>query len=132
MSPFSKFSDALASEELGVVFGWAIVCKIDGREYVDTQGDVIPERTMLKAATQFMRSGRVLKAMHEGEAIGEVLFAFPVTDEICKALDIASRKSGLLIGVRPRPSSFALDKVRDGRLRGFSIAGSIHQAEEFP
>ena len=38
-------------EELGLVMGFAIICKIDGEPYFDTQGDHIPEDSMLKAAT---------------------------------------------------------------------------------
>jgi hypothetical protein len=42
--PTSKFAEVLkVDESLGLVLGWAIVCKKDGCDYFDLQEDHIPE-----------------------------------------------------------------------------------------
>lgn len=111
-----------ADQRLGIVFGWAIVCKEDGEDYFDTQGDHIPEDAMLKATAEFMAGKRTMKVMHKGRKRGTVLFAFPMTTDIAKALGIESDKSGLLIGVKPDDKS-VLDKFASGEFTGFSIGG---------
>lgn len=109
------------SEELGLVFGFAIVSKIDGEPYFDTQGDHIPEQSMLEAATDFMAGvERTAGDMHK-TADGQVVFAFPLTEDIAKSLGIATRMTGLLIAVRP--SADVLAKFRSGEYTGFSIGG---------
>lgn len=119
---------AKVDESLGLVFGFAIVSKIDGEDYFDTQGDHIPEEAMLKAATDFMESRRVAKEMHEGAQVGEILFAFPMTSEIAKSLAIETRATGLLIAMKPEPDVLA--KFADGTYTGFSIGGARVKDEE--
>lgn len=120
--PFIKAEVAKVDESLGLVFGYAIVSKVDGEPYFDSQGDHIPEEAMLKAGTDFMLHSRVAKEMHSGAPVGGVVFAFPMTEDIAKALDIEVRKTGLLIAMRP--SSAVLAKYRSGEYTGFSIGGS--------
>lgn len=108
-------------ESLGLVFGYAIVCKEGGKDYYDLQGDHIPEDAMLEAACEFMQSGRVAKEMHDGDEIGQVVFAFPMTTEIAKAFDIEVSKTGLLVAMKP--SKEVLKKFADGTYTGFSIGG---------
>jgi len=110
-------------DSLGLVFGWAIVSKIDGEEYFDVQGDHIPEDSMLKAATDFMLDSRVAKEMHVGDEIGKIVFAFPVTADIAKAMGLETRQTGLMIAMRP-DSDVLLNKFRSGEFTGFSIGGS--------
>ncbi len=113
---------------LGLVFGFAIVSKIDGEPYFDVQGDHIPEDAMLKASVDFMAKSRQAKEMHQGDAIGEVLFAFPMTEDIAKSLGITTPQTGLLIGMRP--GAEALSKFTDGTYTGFSIGGAYVTNEE--
>ncbi len=127
-----KFSRASEIEvckvdpELGLVFGFAIICKVDGVNYFDTQGDHIPERAMLKASMAFMKSERTSTDMHEGDD-GQVVFAFPLTAEVAKALEIETEKTGLLIAMQPSPEVFA--KFKDGTYTGFSIGGSYGETK---
>jgi hypothetical protein len=107
---------------LGLVFGWAIVCKIDGVDYFDRQGDHIPEHSMLEAATEFMLSERTAKVMHEGGTQGKVAFAWPMTAEVAKAFGVETGKTGLMIAVKAEPTMLA--KFDSGELKGFSIGGS--------
>lgn len=113
--------------KLGLVFGWAIVSKEGGEPYFDLQGDHIPEETMLKAAADFMETSRVAKEMHEGDAKGSVVFAFPLTGEIAKSLGITSEKTGLLIAIKPTKE--LLGKFLDGTYTGFSIGGQYGEVE---
>lgn len=107
-------------EELGVAFGYAIVSKVENEDYYDLHGDHIPEDAMLKAsckfADEFMMEAR---EMHIDEYAGKILFAFPMTQEIAKSLDIKIKKSGLLIGMKP--DKRMLKKIKDGEYKGFSI-----------
>lgn len=112
-----------AGNPLGLVFGWAIVCKERGRPYFDTQGDHIPEESMLKAATDFMLTKRDLKVMHKGKRVGTVVFAWPVTKDIAKAMGLDGTRTGLMIGVKP-DSPTIVDRFRDGQYTGFSIGGN--------
>jgi len=108
--------------DLGLVLGFAIVCKVDGEEYFDVQGDHIPEDAMLKASTDFMIHSRVGKEMHTGEQTGNVVFAFPLTEDIANAFGIVTKKTGLMIAMRP-DSDATLEKFKSGEYTGFSIGG---------
>ena len=112
---------------LGLVFGWAIVCNEDGEPYYDTQGDHIPEESMLEAATDFAKSARL--AVHEharddaGNPVGsgEVVFLFPMTADVAKQFGVEVKKTGLMIGMAPDAAMLA--KFKSGELTGFSIGG---------
>jgi len=129
---FEKAQVAKVDEELGLVFGYAIVCKEDGRDYFDLNVDRetgekvpehIPEETMLKAAAEFMDSAtRPGNEMHAGPQLGKYVFAFPLTTEIAKALGIKAKKTGLLVAYKA-PAD-VLQKFKDGTYTGFSIEGS--------
>jgi hypothetical protein len=115
-------------EGLGLVFGFAIVCKVDGVDYFDTQEDNIPEESMLHATTDFMLAKRVAKEMHTGDQVGDIVFAFPLTTDIAKSLDIVTKRTGLLIGMKPEKSVLA--KFKNGTYTGFSIGGVRVKDEE--
>lgn len=109
-------------DSLGLVFGYAMVCKINGEDHFDTQGHHIPEDTMLRTLTKFMDSGSIAKEMHTGEQVGKYLFAFPMTTEIAKSLGITVEQTGALVAMKP-DSDTTLQKFRDGTFTGFSIGG---------
>lgn len=109
--------------EHGLVFGWGIICKEDGVDYIDVQNDTIPEEAMLEAVADFAAGDRPGKEMHSGVEKGRHVFLFPLTTEIAKALGITTKKTGLLLGYKPPPD--VLEKFRDGTYTGFSIGGRI-------
>ncbi len=115
-------------EDLGLVMGFAIICKHNGEDYFDRQDDHIPESSMLKAATDFMRNSRVMGEMHKvdtqkkAEARGTVVFAFPLTTDIAKSLNIETQTTGLLVGMMPDDDEI-LGKFKSGEYTGFSIGG---------
>lgn len=127
MTPFIKAQVAKVDSNLGLVFGFAIVSTLDGEPYFDSQGDHIPDDSMLKAAADFMEHSRVAKEMHAGEQKGSVVFAFPLTADIAKALGIVTKQTGLLIAMKPTPE--VLEKFKSGEYTGFSIGGSYGDLE---
>lgn len=115
-------------ESLGLVFGFAIVCKEDGEAHFDLQGDHIPEEVMLKGAMEFAETERVAKEMHKGAPMGTILGLFPLTSEIAKSLGIVTKTTGLLIAMKPDKPE-VLKKFADGEYTGFSIGGqAINEA----
>ena len=119
------------NEDLGLVFGWAIVCKQDGVDYFDLQDDHIPEDAMLKASADFMANSRMAKDMHreDGELPGSVVFAFPMTTEVAKSFGVETNTTGLMIAMKP-DSPEILKKFQDGEYTGFSIGGSRLASED--
>lgn len=130
MSENFKLKNTLCKvdESLGLVLGWGIICKENGEEYFDLQGDHITEDAMLEAATDFMANSRIAKDMHikgdDGVLPGSVVFAFPLTTEIAKAFGITVAKTGLLVGMKPG-SPDILNKFKTGEYTGFSIGGHL-------
>lgn len=121
---------AKVDDKLGLVFGWAIICKINGEDYYDLNVDRhtgervpehIPENAMLKASAEFMASDRVGNEMHKGPNSGTYLFAFPLTTDIAKAMGIETEKTGLMIAYKPTEE--VLKKYQSGQYTGFSIEG---------
>lgn len=120
---------------LGLVFGFAIICKKDGEDYYDLHDDHAPEESMLEAATDFMLKSRVAGDMHERDdednpvAAGNVVFAFPLTTDIAKSLNITTNTTGLLIAMKPDDPK-VLEKFKSGEYTGFSIGGSYVENED--
>lgn len=113
---------AKVSDELGIVFGFALVSKLNGEDYFDSQGDHISEDVMMKAAVDYVESGAAAKEMHVGEVVGKVVFAWPMTSELAKSMGIYTNQTGLMIGMRPDKPDM-LKKFKDGTYTGFSIGG---------
>lgn len=121
------------STELGLIFGFAMICKVDGEDYYDTDGDHFTEQSMLEASTDFAKSDRVACVMHarDGNGVpiqgGVAIHHFPLTTEIAKALGIETKMTGLLMAIAPDDDE-TLEKARDGTFTGFSIAGAVLEA----
>lgn len=127
LSKFTKCEQiAKVDEELGLVFGWGIVCKINGEEFFDSQGDHIPEDAMLEAVTEFAKTDRVAGDMHVFHD-GTVVHEFPLTDDIAKAFGITTDRTGWMVAVEPSPE--VLQKFKDGTYTGFSIGGEYIENE---
>lgn len=119
------------NEELGLVMGFAIICKQDGEDYTDLHGDHIPEDSMMKAATDFMLNSRAGKVMHSGDDVGDVVFAWPLTEDTAREFDITTKRTGLMIAWKPRDAA-TLARFKSGAYKGFSIGGSYGDTEELP
>lgn len=122
------------STELGLIFGFAVICKVDGEEFYDHDNEHITEQAMLEAATDFAKSARVACTMHKRDPDGNpvpdggVIHTFPLTTEIAAALGITTKMTGLLVALAPEDPE-TLEKARRGEYTGFSIGGEILDAE---
>lgn len=124
----AEYQVTKVEESLGLVFGWAIICKINGEDHFDRQNDHIPEDEMLRASTEFMLGDRVNGDMHledeNGDVVkaGKIAFAWPMTEEIAKAFNLDSTQTGLMIAAKIDDPE-VLKKFEDGTYTGFSIGG---------
>lgn len=116
------------STDLGIVFGYGIVCKENGEPYFDTDDQHTPEDEMLFASAAYMSGDRVAKDGHRGSAVGQCIFGFPMTEEIADSLDIVAKRHGFLVGMRPR--SDLLEKFASGERTGFSMGGTCEDLED--
>jgi hypothetical protein len=135
--------------KLGLVFGYAIVCKVKNADgtfepYYDSgtldeddgviYSDHIPEDVMLEGVTDFMKSARVAGDMHERDENdvpimkGTVVHSFPLTEDIAAGLGIAADKTGWLVAVQPEPEVFKL--YQSGERKQFSIGGRARRKKE--
>ncbi len=121
MSEYSKIIKV--DSEQGIIYGWAIVSKVDGKEYFDLQDEHIQEQVMLKSTSDFMFDVRTTKNMHVGEDTGIVVHSFPMTEEIKKSFGIECSYTGWMVGVKP-DNIETLQKFKDGEYTGFSIGGT--------
>jgi hypothetical protein len=131
-----KVSDVLSvDEEHGIVIGWAIVCKINGEPYYDQNVDIagphvgkrvpehITEDAMFKCAADAVSDGLLSgNEMHRGPDVGHYSFLLPLTTDIAKALDITTKRTGLIVGYKPNDAD-VLAKFKNGTYKGFSIEG---------
>jgi hypothetical protein len=111
-------------------YGWALVSSIEGVPYFDTgdgtHSDHIPEESLPEVAAEFMKAYGAGLDMHKGDRIADVLFAYPMTTDIMKGVEVSSNKTGLLIGWQPYDKSI-LEKISDGERIGFSIGGLVSE-----
>ena len=131
---------AKVDEGLGLVFGWGIVCKVNGEDYYDLNidfagphaGERVPEHitegAMLKAAVDFMGTDRPGNELHDGPDSGHYVSTFPLTTDIAKAMGIETKQTGLMVIYKPTPE--VLKKFADGTYKGFSIEGRRGKSEE--
>lgn len=136
-----SFRVAKIDKRLGLVFGWAVVCKVKGEDYYDLNVDFvgphagervpehIPEDVMAKAALDITKNGTMPgNEMHEGPDRGHYPFLFPLTTDIAKAMGITTEKTGLMCAFAPPPDILA--KFESGEYTGFSIEGKRLAYEE--
>jgi len=112
-----------ADEEQRIVYGWASIVTKAGEPVVDLQGDVIDPAELVRATTEFMKSVRTAKQMHEGGKIGTVVHSFPITNEIAKSLGLQTENEGWIVGMHIEDDA-VWKSVKDGHLKSFSIGGS--------
>ena len=116
-------------DELGIAYGWAIVCAENDVPYFDLQGDHIPEAPMVEALLDFSKNSRVGKDQHAGDQTGEHVFMYPVTKATMVGLGISSPKTGAIVAYKPtNPAD--LDMIKNGTRTGFSIGGVLTAADE--
>lgn len=115
------------SAELGIVFGWAVICSKNEERYFDLQDDHATEQAIIKGALDFMLHSRKAKEMHWRSDAGEIPLAWPLTADVKKAFGIQCDKTGLMIAMKPDTEMF--EKFKSGELTGFSIGGYCDEYE---
>lgn len=123
-----KAETASVLADMGMVVGKAMIFTEKGEAHYDLQGDHIPKEVGVPATFDFAINSRTHKIMHDGEAVGQFAFLFPIVAETCKALDIAAEWEGIAIGFCP--DADVLAKFISGEFRGFSIGGECSYIEE--
>lgn len=115
-----------------LVFGWAMVCTKAGEPYYDTDNQHFPEEVALDAWSEFMKvDQRTHKAMHNGEEVGKVLFAFPMTTDVAASMGFTDLpQTGIIAGVYVEDDD-TLAKFKSGEYKSFSIGGqAVFEDEE--
>lgn len=117
-----------SDDEQRIVYGWASVISENGVDVIDRQGDVIKADELVKATTEFMKSVRTAKAMHQGGQVGQVVHSFPLTTEIAKSLGIETNREGWIVGLHVTDNN-VWKQVKSGVLKAFSIGGTGQRKE---
>lgn len=143
-SKLVKVNEVLSVDaEHGLVIGFAIVSTVDGEPYYDLNVDQegvhkgekvpenIPDSAVLDAYVDVRKVGTDLpgNVMHSGPDSGVYYDLFPLTKEIADALDITTKRTGLLCVYKPEQEVLA--KFKNGTFTGFSIEGGrVEYVEE--
>ena len=117
-----------------MVYGWGSVCKVrQGDQFIqyrDTDDEEFPEDVTEAGWRDFMRGERVLDAMHDGNPVGRVLYAFPMIEEVAKAFGLADalEQTGVIVGAEIDDPAIAAG-FESGEITGFSIDGMANYQE---
>jgi len=113
-------------EEQRIIFGWASVTKYKGEVVVDRENEWMHTETLHKAVNEFMKGVRVGKLNHSGEPVGQIVHSFPMSKEICDALEIQSDKEGWITGFYVEDDKLWAD-VKSGEYAELSIGGTANK-----
>lgn len=121
---------------------WALLSKVDGEPYFDSQGDHPDEESLERAVVRFIYNKATGGVMHkrapDGEPVrvGRIVESLVITDEKLEAMGLpVSPSSGprvWWVGIRydDTPAGEEVWKrILSGELRGFSIAGRGYRKE---
>lgn len=118
-----------------LVYGWAMVNKIRDEkgelvDYFDTDNENFPEDISLKAFEEYMMGDRLVDDIHDEKPIGQIVFAFPMIEDIAKAFGLAEHlpQTGIIVGMRVDNPEI-LKKYETGEYTGFSI-GALANFED--
>ncbi len=105
------------------VFGWASVIEENGATIVDSQGDVITESELEKAAYSFSVRKGVAGDNHDRMGVGRLIESMVFTKEKQAALGIDLKKVGWWVGFHISDAN-TWSKIASGEYVDFSIGGS--------
>lgn len=108
--------------EQRIAYGWASVIEENGKVVVDSQGDMIRESVLQKAAHDYVLDERAGKVMHKGKRIADVVESIVFTKELQKAIGIDLKKVGWFLAMKIRDES-VWERVKSGELKAFSVGG---------
>jgi hypothetical protein len=111
-----------------LVFGWFSVIEENGQPVVDSQGDVIDEVELEKAAYDFVLNARVASEMHKNIGIGDLVESMMFTKEKQKVLGIDLGKVGWW-GAFKVSDDAVWESIKKGEYPAFSIGGQAESRE---
>lgn len=109
-------------EDMRVVWGWANVYEEAGKAVVDSHGDTIDEKEVVRAAHAFVCNIRDGMVMHGTRKIGTIVESLVFSHDVQKALGIDLGKAGWFIGMKVDDAD-VWKSVKDGKYRAFSFGG---------
>lgn len=123
MTQVQQFGKVLkVDDDQRLVYGWASVIEENGQAVVDSQGDMIAEPVIQKAAHGFILEARAGKLMHEGSPVGDIVESMVFTKALQQALGVNLNKVGWLIAYKVRDDAL-WKRVKAGDFPAFSIGG---------
>lgn len=127
-----------------LVFGWASIVTIDGRQVLDTQGDQIDTATIENAGYEFCLTSRVGGEMHERAdgvpvKVGQLVESFVVTQQKTSSMVSSLQEQGIKatmdmpftgwwVGFKILDDA-VWQRVVSGELKAFSIGGNGKRAK---
>ena len=111
-----------------IAYGWFSVIEKDGKAVVDSQGDVIAEKTLTKAVHEFLVDSRAGKVMHGGRRVADVVESMVFSKDVQKALGIDLGLVGWFGAMKFRDDA-VWERVKSGELKAFSIGGTAKMKE---
>jgi len=126
---FSVKADIIkANNDQQIVYGWASIVEKDGKEVIDTEGDVIGIDDLEEAALSYVMKSRVASINHTGDKVGSLVESIVFTKEKQQSLGIDLGKVGWWVGYKISDSA-VWERVKSGELSSFSIGGSAIRTE---
>lgn len=118
----TKIRKAVIGDEV-MLLGFAAIDTLDGKPYVDLDGDQIPSDVLFDAINDYAKYSRVILYEHSGRQVGTARHTFPLTADVAESLGITSDRTGFQIGA-------VVDKAMEvlydeGKINGFSIGGYL-------
>ena len=110
-------------EDQRIVKGWASIIEENGEVVIDSQGDIIDEIELEKAAHDFVLDARIAGEMHENTTgVGRLIESMVFTKETQAALGIDLKKIGWWLGFKI-DSAEVWAAIKSGKYKAFSIGG---------
>ena len=110
-----------------LVYGFASVIEENGAPVIDSQGDVISEQELQKAAHGFLTDSRKAGEMHR-KTVGTVVESIVLTKSTQAALGVNLGKVGWFITMKIDDEA-VWQRVKKGELSSFSIHGVARRVE---
>lgn len=112
-----------ADEDNHLVFAWASVNSVNGELITDTQGDVITDEELEKAAYDYVLTSRKAGEMHvRKRGIGEIVESIVFTKDKQELLGIDLGKTGWFVGFKIYDDD-VWDMIKKGEYPMMSIGG---------
>ena len=111
-----------------LVFAWASVNSVNGELLVDTQGDIISDEELEKAAYNYVLNSRIAGELHIRKGVGRLVESIVFSKAKQEALGIDLGKTGWFVGFKIDDDEL-WDTIKKGEYPMMSIGGSGRREE---